>query len=222
MSDTADQTTSVPEPGTEATDTIVLEGVEKIYPGSTQPAVSQLDMRHPQGRDRHAHRPLGLRQDDDAQDDQPAHRADRGPHPAQRQGRHPRQRRPPAPRDRLRHPAGRSLPALLHRRQHRRGPEDARLGQAADPGAGRRAAPPRRARALDVPRPLPAPALRRPAAACRRRPGPRRRPARHAHGRAVRRHRPDHPRPPPGRVPGDPAHRRQDDRLRHPRPRRRP
>jgi osmoprotectant transport system ATP-binding protein len=49
VSDTADQTTSVPEPSAGDTDTIVLEGVEKIYPGSTQPAVSQLDMRIPKG-----------------------------------------------------------------------------------------------------------------------------------------------------------------------------
>ena len=49
MSDTADQTVAVPEPSTGRTDTIVLEGVEKIYPGSTQPAVSQLDLAIPKG-----------------------------------------------------------------------------------------------------------------------------------------------------------------------------
>ena len=50
MSDTsADPTAIVPEPGDGRTDTIVLEGVEKIYPGSTQPAVSQLDLAIPKG-----------------------------------------------------------------------------------------------------------------------------------------------------------------------------
>jgi osmoprotectant transport system ATP-binding protein len=49
VSDTSDQTVAVPEPGTGRTDTIVLEGVEKIYPGSTQPAVSQLDLAIPKG-----------------------------------------------------------------------------------------------------------------------------------------------------------------------------
>jgi osmoprotectant transport system ATP-binding protein len=49
VSDTSDQTVAVPEPGTGRTDTIVLEGVEKTYPGSTQPAVSQLDLAIPKG-----------------------------------------------------------------------------------------------------------------------------------------------------------------------------
>jgi len=49
VSDTADQTATVPAHGSGRPDMIVLEGVEKIYPGSTQPAVSQLDLTIPQG-----------------------------------------------------------------------------------------------------------------------------------------------------------------------------
>jgi osmoprotectant transport system ATP-binding protein len=49
VSDTADQTVIVPEPGTGKSDMIVLEGVEKTYPGSETPAVSQLDMAIPEG-----------------------------------------------------------------------------------------------------------------------------------------------------------------------------
>ena len=67
---------------------------------------------------------------------------------------------------------------------------------------------------------LPGPALRRPAAAGRRRPGARRRPAGDADGRAVQRRRPGRPRPAAGRVPPAAGRARQDDRVRHPRHRR--
>ena len=66
----------------------------------------------------------------------------------------------------------------------------------------------------------PARALRRPAAARRRRPRPGRRPAGDLDGRAVRRGRPDHPAAAAGRAALDPARAAQDDRLRHPRHRR--
>ena len=58
------------------------------------------------------------------------------------------------------------------------------------------------------------------AAARRRGPGARRRPAGDAHGRAVLGRRPRGARPAPGRVPPAPGRARQDDRLRHPRHRR--
>ena len=72
----------------------------------------------------------------------------------------------------------------------------------------------------DVRRPLPAPALRRPAAAGRRGPRARRGPAGAADGRAVRRRRPGGPRPAAGRVPAAPARARQDGAAGHPRHRR--
>jgi osmoprotectant transport system ATP-binding protein len=56
-----------------------------------------------------------------------------------------------------------------------------------------------------LPEALPQGAVRRPAAARRRDPRARRRPAGDADGRAVRRHRPDQPRGHPGRVPEDAA-----------------
>jgi osmoprotectant transport system ATP-binding protein len=49
VSDTADQTVVETPQGAGKSDMIILEGVEKIYPGSTAPAVSQLDMKIPQG-----------------------------------------------------------------------------------------------------------------------------------------------------------------------------
>ena len=80
-------------------------------------------------------------------------------------------------------------------------PKAARLGEGPDLGPGRRAARDRRHGPAVLPRPLPEGALRRPAPAHRGGPGDGRRPAGDAHGRAVRRDRPDHPREAAGRVP---------------------
>ena len=66
----------------------------------------------------------------------------------------------------------------------------------------------------------PGAALGRRAAARRRRPGAGRRPADHAHGRAVRRRGPDRPRAAAERVPAPPGAARQDDPVRDPRHRR--
>ena len=125
-----------------------------------------------------------------------------------------------AARDRLRDPADRPLPAPHDRREHRHGPAAARLGPRArarrgstelleliglDPELGER---------------YPVAALRRPAAAGRRRPGARREPGRDADGRAVRRRRPDQPRAAAERVPAPAGRASQDDPLRHPRHRR--
>ncbi|PVZ09648.1 ABC transporter ATP-binding protein [Actinomycetospora cinnamomea] len=49
MSETTDQPVVETPHGAGKPDMIVLEGVEKIYPGSTQPAVSELDLAIPQG-----------------------------------------------------------------------------------------------------------------------------------------------------------------------------
>ena len=161
--------------------------------------------------------PVGLRQDHHDAHDQPAHRADRRPHLPRRRG-HPAARpRAPAPPHRLRHPADRPVPAHDDRRQRGHRAAAARLEGRPRPAAGRRAARAGRARPDSLPRPLPAPALRRAAPARRRGPGPRRRSRRAAHGRAVRRHRPDHPGAPAGRVPPPAGRGAQDDRVRHPR-----
>ena len=125
-----------------------------------------------------------------------------------------------AARDRLRDPADRPVPAPDDRRQHRHRAQAAGLGQAAHLHPGGRAAGAGLARSLRDPRPLPRPALRRPAPARRRGPRTGRRPAADAHGRALRRHRPDQPRAAAERVPAPPEGDPQDDRLRHPRHRR--
>jgi osmoprotectant transport system ATP-binding protein len=76
------------------------------------------------------------------------------------------------------------------------------------------------ASARPVPQPLPGRALRRPAAAGRGGAGPGGGPPDHAHGRAVRGGRPDHPRQAPAGVPPHPGGHKEDHRLRHPRHRR--
>ena len=77
-----------------------------------------------------------------------------------------------------------------------------------------------RPRPRPVRRPLPAPALRRPAPARRRGPRARGQPAGAADGRALRRRRPGRAHRAPGRVPATAARPRQDRRARHPRHRR--
>ena len=90
----------------------------------------------------------------------------------------------------------------------------------AHPRARRRAARARQPRPARDPRPLPGPALGRPAPARRRGARAGGRPAADADGRAVRRDRPDQPRAAPERVPAAAARDPQDDRVRHPRHRR--
>ena len=90
------------------------------------------------GRDRDPRRPVGVRQDHLAQDDQPAHRADRGDD-LHRRSRHPHLRRQrPAPLDRVRHPAGRAVPALHGRRERRDGAAPARAGRSSGSRRGSR------------------------------------------------------------------------------------
>ena len=89
---------------------IRLEGVGKTYPDGTV-AVHELDLDVAARRDGLPGRPVGLRQVHDAEDDQPADRADHRPDLARRQGRHRRRPGRAAPRHRLRHPADRAVPA---------------------------------------------------------------------------------------------------------------
>ncbi len=172
------------------------------------------------GRGVRAGRALGLRQDDDAADDQPADRPHQRAHRRGRPGHHGhRPGRAPAPR-RLRDPARRAVPPPDRGRQHRHGPQAAPLGQGPHPRPGPGADAAGRPRPHDLPRPLPVAALGRPAAARRRGSRPGGRSARAADGRALRRHRPGHPGAPAAGVPRAPASVAQDRGARHPRHRR--
>ena len=73
----------------------------------------------PGGQDLLPRRAVGLRQDHLAQDGQPAHRADVRPDQDRRRRRRDPRADRPAPEHRLRHPAGRALPAPDDRRQRR-------------------------------------------------------------------------------------------------------
>ena len=112
------------------------------------------------------------------------------------------------------------MPHLTVGRQRRRRAAPARLGHEAHRRARRRAAPAGRPRARRVPRPLPGAALGRRAPTRRRGARARRRPAGDAHGRAVRRGRPDRPRPAAERAAAAPGGPRQDHPVRDPRHRR--
>ena len=120
---------------------------------------------------------------------------------------------------RLRLPADRPVPAHERGGQHRDGAAAAGVGQAAHPRARGRAARARRPRA-ERRQALPGPVLWRPAPAHRCCACHGRRPADHAHGRALRRRGPDRARPAAERLPA-PARRGPEDRhLRHARHRR--
>ena len=135
-------------------------------------------------------RTVGLRQVDDAEDDQPADRADHRHDRDRRRRRHPPGPGRAAPQHRLRDPAGRALPAPEDPRQRDDRAAAVRRVEVDRPRAGPRAARPGRSRPGDVRRPLPPPALRRPAAAGRGGARAGREPAGAADGRAVRRGRP--------------------------------
>ena len=198
---------------------IRLDGVGKRYPDGTV-AVHELDLDVMPGEVVVPGRSVGLRQVHDAEDDQPADRADQRsdlPRGSRRDRRGPGQATSP---DRLRHPADRALPAPEDRHQRGHRALAHRHAEGRGPPARARAAGPGRARPRRVRRPLPAPALRWSAAARRRGPCPRGRPARAADGRAVRGRRPRRTRAAAGRVPAAPGRARQDRRPGHPRHRR--
>ena len=115
--------------------------------------------------------------------------------------RHPQRPRAAAPRHRLRHPADRALPAPHGRAERRDRAGAARVGPRAHPQPGRRSCSTWSVSSRRrTPQRYPERALRRPAAARGRRPGARGRPARAAHGRAVRGGRPAGAGPPAGAV----------------------
>ena len=93
--------------------------------------------RDPGRRVLRARRPVGRRQDDGAEDGQPADPVRLGRDPDRRPEHRDAAADRAAPRDRLRDPAGRPLPAHDDRREHRHRAAAARLGQ----GSGRGRAP---------------------------------------------------------------------------------
>ena len=201
--------------------TLEFREATKLYPGQKEPAVDALSLEVPAGRDLRASRPIRVREDDGHADGQPDDRHHRRRHPARRPQRPRAQAGRAAPRDRLRDPADRPVPSPDGRRQRRDGARAC--------SAGRRTAS--RARVDELlelvsldprrdPRPLPGPALGRPAPARGRGARPGGGPAADADGRAVRRDRPDQPRAAAERVPAPAAGDPQDDRVRDPRHRR--
>ena len=120
----------------------------------------------------------------------------------------------------LRHPARRALPAP-HRRSTTSAPcRGCSAGTGRRPRAGPASCSSASGLAREFAERYPAQLSGRPAAARRRGPGARRRPAGDAHGRAVLRRRPRRARAAAGRVPAPAGRARQDDRVRHPRHRR--
>ena len=178
---------------------IVFDGVTKRYPDGTV-AVDTLSLAAPTGKITVLVGPSGCGKTTSLRMVNRMIEPDVGHH-------HPRRPRHgadegvrAAPRHGLRHPARWPVPPPHRPRQHRHGAAAARLGPAAHRGPRARAHGAGRARG-GLRRALPLPALRRPAAAGRRRPRPRRRPAGDADGRAVQRRRPGRARAAPGRVP---------------------
>ena len=138
--------------------------------------------RGPPRRVRHAPRPIGFGQDDDAPYGGGLH----GPERRLDRDRRQRHDAGPAVPPRRRHgvPELRVVPAHDGRPEHRLPPPDATNRAARDHPPGRRRAGPRQAR--EIRGSLPAPAIGRPAAANRPRPGRRLRAAVAPHGRAAR------------------------------------
>ena len=200
---------------------ISFQSVSKVYrDGDHRARRRRPDHRHPHRQDHRVRRPVRLRQDHVAADDQPDDRADLGAR-SLIDGTDTRSIDAPTLRRGIGYViqnAGlfphrtvldniATVPVLQgkSRRQAR-----ARRPATAGPGrAGRRDGPP-----------LPGPAVRRAAAAGRGGPGAGRRPAGDADGRAVLGRRPRGPRPAAGRVHPAAGRARQDHRVRHPRHRR--
>ena len=175
---------------------------------------------HPGGRDPRPGRPVRLRQEHHAAPDQPDDRAHIGPHHLRRRGRHDGQP------DQLRRQIGyviqqiglfphqtiaqniATVPKLLGWDKKRK--IAARVDELLRSPAWTRTSI----------RSLPEGAVRRPGPARRRGPSARRRPRCALDGRAVRCHRPHHPRSAAERVPAAPGRTAEDHRLRHPRHRR--
>ena len=134
---------------------IRLESVGKRYPDGTV-AVHELSLDVAPRRGLRAGRAVRLRQDHDDADDQPADRADVRPDLPRRRGRHQRRPGRAAPPHRLRHPAGRSVPAPDRRGERRDRAGPARLVPGPPQGPRRRAARPGRARPGHVRQALPA------------------------------------------------------------------
>ena len=158
-----------------------------------------------------------MRQDDHHEDGQPPGGAHQRAGHDRRRGRGEPAAGRAAAADRVRHPAGRPLPAPHRGRQRGRRPPAPGLAGGPDHGPHRGAPGPGGPRAGHLRVALSRGPVRRRASAGGRGPGHGRRPHRPAHGRAVRRGGPHPPRAAPERVPPAPGPPPQDDRVRHPR-----
>ena len=125
---------------------VVFDKATKLYPGRPEPAVDDLSLTVPAGRDLRPRRTVGQRQDDGAEARQPADLPDRGRDPHRRHEDLRPRHHGAAAKHRLRHPAGRPVPAHDRRGERRHRAAAARLAEAADPRAHRRAARARRPR----------------------------------------------------------------------------
>ena len=117
----------------EARALITFEHVTKRYPGGTV-AVDDLNLEIPDGQIMVLVGPSGCGKTTTLRMINRLIEPTGGPDPARRQGHPGVQPGPAAPRHRLRHPAGRAVPAPDRRGQHRHRAAAARLGQAEGPG----------------------------------------------------------------------------------------
>ena len=192
---------------------ITFEGVTKRYPDGTV-AVDDLDLDVPDGKTMVLVGPSGCGKTTTLRMINRLVEPSERPHPAQRRRHQGAGPGPAATRHRLRHPADRPVPAPHGRGQHRHRAGAQRVAPGEGPGARPGAADDRRA-GPGARQAVPAPALRRAAAAGRRGPRARGRPARAADGRAVQRRRPGRPRSAPGAADLPAERAAQDDRAGH-------
>ena len=127
--------------------------------------------RSPRARSSRPRRSVGLRQDHQPEDGQPAHRADVRADPHRRRGHRDARRDRAAAGHRLRHPADRPVPAPDDRGERRARSRGCSAGRKSRAAGARRSCWPHRPRAREVRPALPQPAVRRRAPARRAWPG---------------------------------------------------
>ena len=115
---------------------IELIDVTKRFAGQRDPAVGHLDLSVPEGEIVMLIGPSGCGKTTTLKMINRLIEPSVRPDHHRRRGRDRRRRRPPPPHHRLRHPAGRPVPAPDHRGEHRHGPAAARLEEGADHARG--------------------------------------------------------------------------------------